>query len=271
MRIVRRQSIKMKNLLSILFILITVTACNSAVATDHPIEFTELIGTNLILISIEGHPPIADRMISLQINSEYFSGSAGCNRYSARYTAKSQNSFSIDELAMNEADCIEPEGIMKQENRYTELLSSAIKCQLIEQELVLEDAQGKVILRYQPRPEFEVTPDALVGKTWQLISAPDLYKGNLSEFSIRFDEGTFSGTTVCREYEGKYRAEEDTFQITFMSTTTDYNCNEKDGFAEAQFTTLLSNVEQYNVTSDQLELFTRHGEKLIFELVLSDK
>ncbi len=55
-----------------------------------------------------------------------------------------------------------------------------------------------------------------------------------------------------------------------MSMTTEYNCTEKDGLAEAQYTTMLSNVEQYNVTSDQLELFTRHGEKLIFEF-LKDK
>ncbi len=248
-----------------------VAACNSVAADDNQIELTELIGTNWILKSIEGHPPIADRMISLQISEKNFSGSAGCNRYFSKYTVTSQNSFTIDELASNQAECIEPDGIMEQETQYLELLSSAIKYQLVEQELILEDEQEKAILRYQLRQEFDVTPDSLIGKTWQLISAPDLYEDRLSEFSIRFDEGVFSGTTVCREYKGKYLAEEDNFQITIMGMTTDYNCNQKDGHAEAQYTTLLENVEQYNVTTDQLELFTRHGEKLVFKLVLNGK
>ena len=269
--IVVRQTVEMKNLLSILLLAIISTACSSAAATDTQIGLPELIGTNWILTAIEGQPPIAGHMISLQISSEYFSGSAGCNRYSAKYTAKSPNSFLIDELEINEAACIEPTGIMEQENLYIERLSSAIKYQLIDQELILEDEQGQTILRYQPRREFEVTPNALVGKTWQLILAPELYKGNLGEFTIRFSESTFSGTTVCREYEGKYKVEEDNFQITFMNMTTDYNCDEENGLAEAQYTTLLENVEQYNVTLDQLELFTRHGEKLIFELVLDTR
>ncbi len=56
-----------------------------------------------------------------------------------------------------------------------------------------------------------------------------------------------------------------------MKMTTRLNCNEKDIFAEGQYTTLLENVEQYNVTLDQLELFTRHGKQLIYELVSQEQ
>ena len=233
---------------------------------DRKAELTELMGTSWILEDIGGSPPIDKTLISLQIDPEHFSGSAGCNRYSAKYTAESLNYFSVDEIAINMEGCTEPEGILDQENHYTKLLFSAKMYQLKNQELHLLDEQGTIILRFQPRQKFAVSPETLINQTWQLTSAHDLDTDNLSEFALSFDQSSFSGTTVCRDLEGGYQAEDDTLQVTFMSMTTEYKCSKQDGYAEAQYTTLLSNVEQYNVTSDQLELFTRHGEKLIFEL-----
>jgi heat shock protein HslJ len=280
----------MKNFLTIIICVIIITACtpipnkdggNGAHIDATPVpktevtltpidpkgELTELIGTSWILTDIDGNPPLAETFISLQIRPKSFSGSAGCNRYGAKYSAMSPNSFLVNELAIDAADCHEPEGVLDQENHYTKLLLSAKTYQFVDQELHLLDEQGTIILRFQPRQEFDVSPEALVDKTWQLTSATDLDTEYLSEFTLSFGESTFSGTTVCRDYEGRYQAEDDSLQITFMSMTTEYNCNDKDGHTEAQYTTLLSNVEQYNITSNQLELFTRHGEKLIFELV----
>jgi heat shock protein HslJ len=162
---------------------------------------------------------------------------------------------------------IEPEGVLEQENFYTKLLISAQTYQFADQELHLFDERETLILRFQPRQEFDVSPEAFANKTWQLTTATALDTDDLSEFTLSIGESSFSGTTVCRDYDGRYQAEADTFQITFMSMTTEYNCNKKDGNTEAQYTTLLSNVEQYNVTEDHLELFTRHGEKMIFELI----
>ncbi len=212
----------MKKLCSLLFFVISITACSSVsvgnsdrslflddtsvpkidrsptfTPADTQTELTELIGTHWILKYLEGHPPIAETLISLQIGPNYFSGSAGCNRYSAEYTAKLQNGFSIDELAKNTADCLEPEGVLEQENHYTELLLSSVTYQLVEQELFLIDAQGAIVLRYQIRQIFDVTPDALIDKTWRLISATDLETDRFSEFMLSFDESTFSGTTVA--------------------------------------------------------------------------
>jgi len=280
----------MKNLLTTIFFVIIITACtpipnsgrdNEARIDDTSVpktevtltptvrnaELTELIGTSWILEDIDGNPPLAETLISLQISPKSFSGSAGCNRYSAKYTAKSPNSFSVDVLVINLEYCTEPEGVIEQENHYTKLLISAKTYQFADQELHLLDEQGTIILRFLPRQKFAVSPEALADKTWQLTSATDLDTEYLSEFTLSFDESSFSGTTVCQDFEGRYQAEDDTFQITFMSMTTEYNCNKKDSHTEAQYISLLSNVEQYNVTSNQLELFTRHGEKLIFELV----
>jgi len=230
-------------------------------------ELTELMGTNWILVDMNGNPPLAETLISLQISPNSFSGSAGCNRYGAKYTAISPNSFAVDEIELNAADCPEPEGILEQENYYTELLLSAKTYQLVDQNLHLFDDQGTIILRFLSRQEFDVSPGALADKTWQLTSATDLDTDYRKEFTLSFSESTFSGTTVCRDYEGRYQAEDDTLQIIFMHMTTEYNCNKIGGQIEAQYTTLLSNVEQYNLTSNQLELFTRQGEKLVFELV----
>jgi len=286
-------TINMKHLISVLFCVIIITACNPAVVgksglaetqtenTSTPtieitptsslvegkIELTELTGTRWILQHMEGHEPIANTLITLQISPKRFSGSAGCNAYYAEYTAESQNSYSIEFSAINVEGCKEPEGVLDQEKLYMDLLRSSSKYHLEDTELFLVDEQGKVLLHYHLRQEFDVTPDNLIGKTWQLISATGLDKDNLSAFTLRFDESTFSGTTACREYSGKFQAVADSLQFTYMSMTTDYDCDEKDGHAEGGYTTLLQNVEQYNVSFERLELFTRRGKKLVFELV----
>ena len=254
----------MKNLLKLLFCAIIIVACK---ASEPQSEFSDLMDTKWILKDIEGQQPIPGTMISIQISTEHLSGSAGCNRYGAKYTLNSQNSFLVDELEINEADCLEPAGVMEQERNYTELLSSATTYQITNQELWLLNRQGKVILRYYPRQEFDVTPDTLIGKTGRLISADSIKADDLSQFTLKFNESTYNGTTICREYAGKYQAESDSLHITVMQMTTDQQCSAQDGLVEGKYTTLLSNVEQYNITSDHLELYTRHGEKLIFELL----
>jgi len=282
----------MKRLLPTLIFVVLLTACRSGVGESggdglrmeatltsqaspalilptmtSQIEFPELLDTNWILKNIEGREPIAGTQISLRISSQHFAGSAGCNRYGAEYIIKSPNSYIISELAINAEGCIEPEGVLEQEEHYTELLISSTTYELVAGELLLKNEQGKVVLTYQPRPKFAITPEEIAGKGWQLVAGPGIADDQVSAFTLILDDGKFSGTTVCRAYQGEFQAENDELRVTRLTMTTEYDCNERDGLAEAHYTTHLSNVEQYNVSSGHLELFTRHGEKLIFELV----
>lgn len=82
---------------------------------------------------------------------------------------------------------------------------------------------------------------------------------------MSFDEERFQGTTSCRDYQGRHRAQEDELLIMFLEMTTEVDCAEKALLAEETFTTLLSDTRWFNVVDGRLELYTRRGEKLVFD------
>ncbi len=159
-------------------------------------ELTDLIGTSWILVDINGNPPLAETLISLQISPRSFSGSAGCNRYGAKYTAMSTNSFVVDEIEINQADCPEPEGVLEQENYYTELLIQPKRTSWQIKNYTCSMNRERLSCVFNREQEFDVSPEALADKTWQLISAIDLDTEYPSRFTLSFGESTFSGTTV---------------------------------------------------------------------------
>lgn len=116
------------------------------------IEFTELIGTRWELQSMNGHKPLIDTLITLEISSKRFSGSAGCNAYWVDYSVEGKNHYSITFAAWEIEACAEPEGILEQEETYRNLLNSSTSYHRNGDELSLLDQQGIVLLRYQFQP-----------------------------------------------------------------------------------------------------------------------
>jgi heat shock protein HslJ len=230
----------------------------------------ELDDTRWKLQSMKDQELLANTLITLKFRGSEITGSAGCNSYGAEYTTQSRNSFAIRSTWRTVEGCIEPEGVMQQEEQYIRTLGDVTSYRVGSEGLVFSDGQGKVLLQYERMSEFKVNPVDLVGKTWQLTSATGLDGERLSAFTIRFDGTTLSGTTICREYAGNYQAADDSLDVTFLQMTTDFDCDEIDGATEGGYTTLLENVEQYNISQAQLELYTRRGEKLVFELVAAE-
>jgi heat shock protein HslJ len=246
-----------------LFLALFLSACTPPTEREIGLD-----GTHWKLQNMEDQQVLAGTTISLEFRDGQMEGSAGCNAYGAEYAIQARNGINFGSIERNLEACIEPAGVMQQEEQYLRTLWTATHYQAEEDRLTLLDEQGKVLLLYERRPEFQVNPDDLVGRTWQLKSATGLDEERLNAFKIRFEGSEFSGTTVCREYAGNYQTIDDNMNITFLQMTTDLECDELDGRAESEYTTLLENVEQYNISTTTLELFTRRGEKLVFESVL---
>jgi heat shock protein HslJ len=227
----------------------------------------ELDSTRWKLQNLENQQVLPGTTITLEFKDGQMKGSAGCNSYGAEYSIQVRNGITFGSIARNLEACIEPEGVMEQEEQYLRALWTITSYRLEEDRLTLLDEHDKALLQYERRPEFQVNPDDLVGRTWQLVSATGFDEESLSDFTIRFDGSEFSGTTACRDYAGNYQTSDDHLNITFLQMTTDFDCDELDGGAEGEYTTLLENVEQYNVSPTTLELYSRRGEKLVFELV----
>jgi heat shock protein HslJ len=233
-----------------------------------PGGYTRLDPNRWKLTALDGKVLIPGTSITLLFEGGKFYGSAGCNNYSGKYTAAPGGGFALDEIEKNVMLCIEPAGVMAQEDQYLVALINARSYTISNSVLAFNDEDGKTVLLFDKTPTFdEISPEDLVGVTWRLASAPGLGGVDLGKFSLNFDGQRFTGTTTCRDYTGTYTAKGDRLNIGYLEMTTDVTCAESLLIAEEAYTTLLENVQQYNILASQLELYTLKGEKMVFELV----
>jgi heat shock protein HslJ len=220
------------------------------------------------LTELDDQALIVGTGITLIFEDGKFNGSAGCNNYGGTYTTSPGGGLTLNEIEKNAMLCTEPTGIMEQEEHYFSVLISARRYLTLNEELELLNEDGIAVLKFIRMPQFsEVSPEDLLGKTWRLVAAPGLDEVDLGEFTLSFDGHNFSGTTTCRDYAGTYIAANDRLNIGFLEMTTDVACEQILMNAEGGYTTLLENIEQYNVHNNQLELYTLRGEKITFGLV----
>jgi heat shock protein HslJ len=239
--------------------------CISSPLNTRNKNISELIGTRWILQSLHGQELLEDTAITLKISEGWFSGSSGCNFYNAKYSTRPKDGIKFDEVSNTEIGCIEP--VMEQEEKYIGTFQEATNYSLDGENLVIMDKQGNYLFQYRFLPKFEANPKGLKGKLWRLSYTDSEELGELSAFTLWFDESSFRGTTSCRDYEGTYQTDEDNIHVMRMGMTTWVDCNQGDQISEATYTTLLGNIDQYNVLQDRLELYTVQQDRLIYELV----
>lgn len=106
---------------------------------------TVLAGTEWVLISLQGEDPIAGRDVTLRFEDATLEGYAGCNTYRASYDA-SEDSLSVGVVEATEMGCMEPAGILDQEQAYFGLVASAAGYRVDGDRLEIYDEAGEAIL-----------------------------------------------------------------------------------------------------------------------------
>jgi heat shock protein HslJ len=228
---------------------------------------SRLGSTRWKLVSLSGAPLQARTAITLFFEPGGFTGSAGCNIYGGNYSTTLLGSFKVGEVALTAMACFDPPGVMEQEQAYIQALAQAKSYVHQGTELVLVDGQGRALLHYRQQPSFAVQPEDLIGKTWRLVSAGGMTGADLSAFTIQFNRAGLGGTTTCRSYAGQYQADGDTLHVLRLEMTSDEaRCSTDQLKMESAYTTLIEAIEQFNLDGDLLQLYTRRGEELVFEL-----
>ncbi len=227
---------------------------------------TTLEGTRWTLQALNGQELQPGTIITMKFDANRLSGRGGCNNYGGEYSLQRDDGFTVGEGGWTAIECLEPSGVMEQETEYLDSLWKVNSYSLDGDTLSLMNEREGILLQYSRVPEFDVDPRDLTGKTWQLISAAPLAGVDLDAFTLQFDGSRYSGTTICRDFEGEYQAVDDSLSFPSMSMASPETCGEEATSIEAMYTTLLSTVWQYNVTETQLELYTDRGEKLVFTL-----
>lgn len=167
---------------------------------------------------VTGHP------ITLEIDGDEAKGRAACNLYGARVEVDG-TAFSAGVLGGTEMGCA-PD-VMRSEQRYYETLPGADRIEVEGDEMTLTGPETKLVFRRRaPVPSAELT-----GTRWELESlvegsGPDGVATSAAPAHLTLsDDGTFSGTTGCRDLSGTWLA--DVGEIYFTEMAADGSCPQR--------------------------------------------
>jgi heat shock protein HslJ len=122
------------------FVLLALAACSGmGPATQDPLD-----GTSWVLVGYGLAAPLPGTEITAKFEQGQVSGSSGCNTYGGSYEVRGET-ISFSDIFMTEMACLEPEGIMEQEQTYLEYLSGAQTYQLSHGRLQLTRADGETL------------------------------------------------------------------------------------------------------------------------------
>ena len=141
-----------RNLIALVALAALLVGCSPS-----PADGPSLDGTQWVLVTLEGEPPLMGKAPSAEFSADQISGSAGCNHYFGTY-AVSGGEITITDVARTEMYCMDPEGVMDQEEAFLAALASAASYRLSEARLELLDATGGVILAFEPPPAVSEAP-----------------------------------------------------------------------------------------------------------------
>lgn len=258
---------KSQRILVMLFIVtavVALAACGPA-ATEEP-EGPELASTRWMLHTLDGRPPIDVTTITAEFEEDQIRGSAGCNQYFGNYEA-SDGELTIREIGATEMFCMEPEGIMEQEQAFLTTLGTVRAYRLEGGQLEILDADGNVVLTFvAPEPEPEV---GLETTQWvfggfvegDVISSP--IAG--TRITLQFGQDVARGSAGCNDYGAAYTVQDGGLELGEIERTAEA-CVQPAGVMEQEerYVDALARVTAYELQDNLLTLRISENEALLF-------
>jgi heat shock protein HslJ len=132
---------KKTSIVILLFMMLLITACKvMPTSTSDALD-----GTEWELMYIGKTTPIPGSRLTIAFEDGEVNGSAGCNRYSGNYQISGEK-ITLGMLAWTEMACMQPEGIMEQEQAYMAFLSEVVRFEIVDGQLVLAKAAQEQLI-----------------------------------------------------------------------------------------------------------------------------
>lgn len=132
---------KRKSTIIVLFMMLLMAACKVMPnAVSDPLD-----GTEWELLYIRKSTPIPGSTLTIAFEDGEVNGAAGCNRYFGNYQI-SGDRITFGMLAWTEMACMQPEGIMEQEQAYMAFLSEVVRFEIEDGQLVLAKAAQEQLI-----------------------------------------------------------------------------------------------------------------------------
>jgi len=226
----------------------------------------ELLGTEWVLVELNGAPPMDGSHITLEFAGDGVGGYAGCNWYAHRYEGRPVDPDTPGVTFTLTARACAEQAFMDQEQVFWEALHSVAERRLSSADrLEFYDAAGVAVLAFARQPQLDLNPADLVGTRWRLTSLGGAAPLEGSEITLAFDSATeLSGHAGCRDYRATYQAEGDDLNLTFMEMLQLDCADEARLLQEGEFMTLLGEATDYRRSQGELEIVTASGRNLLF-------
>lgn len=217
-----------------------------------------LAGTAWELVALPGGDPAAGAAPTLRFDKDRASGSDGCNRFAAGYTAEGGTlAIAMATAVSTQMAC--PPAVMKQADAFMAALGAARSYRVDGGRLQLLGADGSL------RATLAVQSQALAGTRWR-ATAVNNGKGAVaslvpgSTVTLAFGaDGRASGTAGCNRYTAGY-AQDGTQLRLQPPATTRMACADDSLMAQEQaFLQALQTVTAARVEGKRLELRTATG------------
>ena len=131
-----------------LFALVLVLGLAACSAAAHS---TDLNGTSWALVEISGQPVVAGSSPTLSFEEEQAGGNSSCNSFSASYEASQDGKLTFGPPMSTLMACLDSGGVMDQETAYLAALQSAAAYQMKDGRLLILNADGDVVLAFEPQ------------------------------------------------------------------------------------------------------------------------
>jgi heat shock protein HslJ len=226
----------------------------------------DLDGSEWVLLTLNGQSLVEGTHITLSFDGAEARGYAGCNGYGSHggVFAGPGRLKERKEVAQTVRLCLDPEGVIEQEEAYMGALQAAVSYRLDGDRLELSDGSGRATLIYQRRTGERTNPADLIGTKWQLVSldGDSLIPG--TTITIVFLPGEATGSAGCRDYAARYEVIGDSLIVTYLEMK-DTACTPTVELLaqEGRFTDALG-TNYFLLAGDRLEMYTWQGSTLVF-------
>ena len=189
--------------------------------------------------------------------SGQLTGSAGCNTYHATFGEQ----LGVETTLTSTTTCFTPDGIMVQENDFTNSLSRTYGYWLTGNQLVLNTGQGALTFRKTPPDSAADQTHLLQNIKWFLINynQQSSVVGNAEPFIFFNLDFTFFGNTGCNELSGEYATELDQISLTNVRSGSQACPDETSDKQERVILANLNEAEFFVVADTGMQLGSDRG------------
>jgi heat shock protein HslJ len=138
----------------LIFTLILAAALVLAACQNAPVNIpagSQLPGTTWVLTELRGQPVIPGPEVTADFTNTEILGQSGCNSYSAPYSSTGL-SLNVEQAVSTRMACMEPAGLMDQEQQFLQTLTQVSAFQVDGDVLRMQDAAGAAVLVFQRQP-----------------------------------------------------------------------------------------------------------------------